>query len=110
MIELTEIRTLSLREIQLASLEILKVIDSICRANGFRYYLAYGTLIGAVRHHGFIPWDDDIDIQMPRPDYDLFLQYFDGHREELKPLVAILSSTIGLTRLSSVFDPPLQTD
>lgn len=51
-------------------------IDAICNKYGLSYYLAYGTLIGAVRHHGIIPWDDDIDIQMPRRDYEKFIQIY----------------------------------
>ncbi len=57
-------------------LEILDDIDAFCKAEGIRYSLAYGTLIGAVRHKGYIPWDDDIDLIMPRPDYDRFLKEF----------------------------------
>ena len=53
--------------------EILDVIDQVCARYQLRYSLAYGTLIGAVRHGGFIPWDDDIDIVMPREDYEKLL-------------------------------------
>lgn len=50
--------------------EILDVIHQVCTAHNLRYSLAYGTLIGAIRHGGFIPWDDDIDLVMPREDYE----------------------------------------
>lgn len=80
---------LSLREIQLESLAILKAIDKVCATEGLRYWLMFGSLIGAVRHKGFIPWDDDLDIAMPRGDYEKLLDYFDSHSEELKPLVAL---------------------
>ena len=59
-------------------LEVLDGIDRFCSERGLRYSLAYGTLIGAVRHKGFIPWDDDIDLMMPRPDYDRFRQDFNA--------------------------------
>ena len=62
-------------ELKSIELEILKEIDKICQAQNFRYSLSGGTLLGAIRHGGFIPWDDDIDILMPRPDYDRFIQY-----------------------------------
>ena len=48
------------------ALGIMDEIDAICRAHDLRYYLAYGSLLGAMRHGGFIPWDDDMDIVMPR--------------------------------------------
>lgn len=63
-------KELSLREVQLGELEILKRLDSICREQGLKYFLYAGTMIGAVRHKAFIPWDDDIDVAMPRRDYD----------------------------------------
>lgn len=59
-----------LREIQLAENYILQRVKDICDANNIHFWLAYGTLIGAVRHHGFIPWDDDIDICMLKKDCD----------------------------------------
>ncbi len=55
--------------------EELCFIDKICSEQNLIYFLYYGTLIGAVRHHGLIPWDDDLDIAMPRPDYEKFLEY-----------------------------------
>ncbi len=63
-----------LQAIQNCEFLILKYIRDVCEQNGLRYYLAYGTLIGAVRHQGFIPWDDDMDIHMPREDYLKFVE------------------------------------
>lgn len=61
-------KPLSVEEHKTVQLGILQFVADYCENNGLRYFLADGTLIGAVRHHGFIPWDDDIDIQIPRPD------------------------------------------
>lgn len=60
-------------EIQGELLKLLVVFDRFCNENGLRYSLACGTLLGAVRHKGFIPWDDDVDLSMPRPDYERLL-------------------------------------
>lgn len=61
---------LTLEEIREIQIDILKHVATICHENDLRYYLVYGTLLGAVRHSGFIPWDDDIDIALPRDDFD----------------------------------------
>lgn len=61
-----------LRKVQLRMLDILIVIDDICRKNNIRYWINYGTLLGAVRHGGFIPWDDDLDINVHEQDFDKF--------------------------------------
>ena len=69
-----EKKTASVREHQLAILEILREFDRVCRALEIPYALFAGTLLGAVRHQGFVPWDDDLDIIMHRRDYDRFLR------------------------------------
>lgn len=63
-----------LRRLQLTQLEILQIIDAFCKRHHLRYSLYAGTLLGAVRHKGFIPWDDDLDICMPRQDYDRLIE------------------------------------
>ncbi len=63
-------------ELKNVELDILKTVHSFCETNGIRYSLFAGSLIGAVRHKGFIPWDDDIDVLMPRPDYERFCRSF----------------------------------
>lgn len=57
-----------LAEAKQAMVKMLEVLADVCEANGLRYYLDGGTLIGAARHKGFIPWDDDVDVMMPKPD------------------------------------------
>jgi len=64
-----------LREVQL---QIMDSIDEYCVQNAIRYSLADGSLLGAIRHKGFIPWDDDVDVIMPRPDYERFIAGYNG--------------------------------
>ena len=86
-------KCLELDEIQKQSVKILYTLDSICRQEGIKYFLGYGTLLGAVRHNGFIPWDDDIDVMMPRKDYEKFEEYCKKHSEELYPLALFSQET-----------------
>ena len=83
---MTEIPFEELKRIQL---EILDDIDLFCKREGLRYSLAYGTLLGSIRHKGYIPWDDDIDLMMPRPDYDRFLATYRSDQNEVIDLSAL---------------------
>ena len=71
-------------EFKKIQLGILNCVDIFCKKNNIKYSLGYGTLIGAVRHKGFIPWDDDIDIVMKRDDYDRFIMLFSKERGRYK--------------------------
>lgn len=67
--------TYDIRPLQLRILQILLAVDKICKEHNLRYYIMAGTMLGAVRHKGFIPWDDDLDIGMPREDYDSLMSH-----------------------------------
>ncbi len=67
-------RITDIEEVKKIEVEILDAFVSFCEKNNLKYFLAYGTLLGAARHKGFIPWDDDIDVTMPRPDYQKLLE------------------------------------
>ena len=72
-------KKITIKELKQIQLNILESIDKFCTENNLQYFLAYGTLIGAVRHKGYIPWDDDIDICMPRPDYEKFIKKYNQY-------------------------------
>lgn len=79
---------LTVDELKLYELNILKFIDSVCKKHNIKYFINYGTLLGGIRHKGFIPWDDDIDISMYRDDYEKFQKIV---QEENNDRYAILS-------------------
>ena len=62
-------------------LDLLYTFDNVCKKHDLKYFFVYGSLIGAVRHNGFIPWDDDLDVAMPREDYEKFIKLSDEFNE-----------------------------
>lgn len=78
-------RELDINEIHKGTLTIIKEFIHICEDNQLTYFTAYGSLIGTIRHGGFIPWDDDFDVHMFRSDYDKFISYCISHEKELYP-------------------------
>lgn len=72
----------TVKKIQKIIFDMMCVIDEFCRENGIMYFLSGGTCLGAVRHKGFIPWDDDADLMMPRKDYDRFVELFAKNHPE----------------------------
>ena len=89
-------RKLTINEQREIQLTVLQNVANYCEQNNLRYFLAYGTLIGAIRHNGYIPWDDDIDIAMPRPDYDLFMKSFNQEYDYTKVLEMSISKKYGI--------------
>ena len=74
---------LSFKEMQKVNLEMLHEFDEICKKNNLSYTLGGGTQLGAVRHHGFIPWDDDIDLNMIRPEYEKLMELYEKNELEI---------------------------
>ena len=96
---------LTLNELQELEFEILKVFRDFCDNNNLRYYLCGGTLIGAIRHKGFIPWDDDIDVMMPRPDYDRLISLVkDGKLDEYRCVDCLDLNTNALSAALRIYD------
>lgn len=79
-------REIKINEQKQIILTMMDEIDKFCREHNIRYCLAYGTLLGQIRHKGFIPWDDDFDIMMPREDYERFVQSFNSKSDIYKVL------------------------
>ena len=86
-----KLKKLSKEECKKISLNILLDVTKFCDEHDITYFLACGTLLGAIRHKGFIPWDDDVDIMMPRPDYNIFIDtYTSDTYKVLKPCEGLL--------------------
>lgn len=77
-----------LRQLQMHELNLLKIFADICERYQLKYYMIGGTMLGAIRHHGFIPWDDDVDIGMPREDYKKFIEIVE---KEIPSYIAFLN-------------------
>ncbi len=95
-------KELSLPEIKELQLEIMDEIDAFCSANGLKYFLAGGTLLGAIRHNGFIPWDDDIDIALPREDYDKLVSSFASSTGNISLISADTKKKYGWTHAKAI--------
>lgn len=80
-----QLKELTLKECQVGQLGLLKKLDEICSNLRINYFIMYGSLIGTVRHHGFIPWDDDIDIALKRQDYNKLIDYLIKNDKSLGP-------------------------
>ena len=86
---------LNLQQIQQEELNMLKDIIEFLKKHNIKYYICGGTAIGAIRHKGFIPWDDDIDIMMPRPDFEKFQKFVKDNEKKLNDYLEVISYDLG---------------
>ena len=88
-------------------LAIMDYVDNICKENGIKYYLVGGSLLGAIRHKGFIPWDDDLDIAMPRADLERFIKLFNkkyaNDNYHMNSKYTDISYQFGFARVSKLY-------
>lgn len=90
------------KEIRQIQLELLQEFHCFCLTNGLKYSLCGGTLLGAVRHKGYIPWDDDIDVMMPRKDYEQLIKTYKSDRSELYHYSIQESYMVPFAKLSDI--------
>lgn len=108
---------LTLEERKAIQLEILQTIHDFCQENHLTYFLTYGTMLGAIRHKGFIPWDDDLDIMMPQNDFERLQKFFQSERYSINtcyntkshilPFARVIDNStfhmVGNTKLAGLF-------
>ena len=102
-------KELNIEQIKKIQLNILKDVARFCEQHNIRYSLCGGTLLGAIRHKGFIPWDDDIDIFMPRPDYIRFMNSYNDEKGRYKA-VSIYNDSSFWNKIGNVFDMSTMID
>ena len=102
-------KKITIEEAKKIELDILSYIDDFCQKNNIEYFINYGTLIGAVRHKGFIPWDDDIDISMTRENYDKFIEYYKNDKSKYK-LLALETNKHYFNNFAKIVDSTTRID